>query len=338
MDLEDEARHLGLRRFHRTGLRRCRTRRRCDTDEAFEQFADAEIVDRRTEEDRCDLTAQIGFAVERVVDALDQFDIGPQLVGEFRADAVVQFRRGEVGDFYRRGVGRQTFVRRKERQILFVKVVDPFEIGAVSDGKGQRTHTDVQLLLHLIQEVERFFRRTVELIDEDDDRRIAHPADLHQFAGLRLDAFCAIDDDDDRIDRRKCAISILGEIFVARCVENIDFHPFVFESHDRRRNRDAALAFDFHEVRCRALLDFVVLDGTGDVDGSAEKQQLFGQCGFTGIRMGDDSKRPPTDYFFLLCHNRCSDWFFGPAKIRKTFGKSGRFRYICMETSYDKDP
>jgi len=40
-------------------------------------------ADASTEEDRSQFAAEVGFAVEFVVDALDQFDILPQLVGEF---------------------------------------------------------------------------------------------------------------------------------------------------------------------------------------------------------------------------------------------------------------
>jgi len=41
------------------------------------------------------------------------------------------------------------------------------------------------------------------------------------------------------------------------------------------------------------------LDRPGLLDGSAEKEQLFGQRGLAGIRMADDSKSPSAVYFFL---------------------------------------
>ena len=36
----------------------------------------------------------------------------------------------------------------------------------------------------------------------------------------------------------------------------------------------------------------LALDGTGGLDGSPVQQQLFGQCGFAGVRVRNDRKRP----------------------------------------------
>ena len=299
VDLEDEAGHLRLPGLHRPGLGRGRTRRGGDAHEAVQQFADAEVVDRRAEEDRGQFAAQVGFAVELVVDALDQLDVLPQQVGEFFADVTVQLLRREVRDFGRRCVGRQFLVRRKEREVLFVEVVDALERGAVRDRESQRPHADLQLLLHLVQQVERLLRGAVQLVDEDDHGGFAHAADRHQLAGLGLDALGAVDHDDDRIHGRQRAVGVLGEILVARGVEDVDLAALVFEAHDGRGHRDASLAFDLHEVGRRALLDLVALDGSGHMDGAAEQQQFLGKGGFARVGVGDDGEGPPPGYFFL---------------------------------------
>ena len=161
----------------------------------------------------------------------------------------------------------------------------------------------MQLLLHLVQQVERLLRGAVQLVDEDDHRRLPHPADLHQLARLRLDALRSVDDDDDRIDGRERAVGVLCEVLVAGGVENIDLASRVFEAHHGRGHRNASLALDLHEVGRGALLDLVALDGSGHVDGAAEQQQFFRKGGFARVGVGDDGEGPPPGYLFLLCHD-----------------------------------
>ena len=92
VDLEDESGHLLLLGFDQTGLGRSRSGRRGDAEETFEQLTHAEVVDRRSEEDRGQIALQIGLAVERVVYPLDQFDILPQAGGVTLSDVTVQLR------------------------------------------------------------------------------------------------------------------------------------------------------------------------------------------------------------------------------------------------------
>lgn len=299
VDLEDEARHFGFRRLHDAGFGRGRARRGGYAHEAFEQLAHAEVVDRRTEEYRGQFAPQVGPAVEIVVNALDQLDVRAQLGREFVADLGLQLRRGEVRDFDGRGVGRELLVGGEEREVFLVEVVYALERGAVRDRERQRPHADVELLFDLVQQVERLLRGAVELVDEDDYRGRAHAADLHQLARLRLDALGAVDDDDDRIDGRQRAEGVLGEVFVARSVENVDLRALVFEAHYGRGDRDSALAFDLHEVRSGALLDLVALDGPGDVDGAAEEEQFLGKGGFTRVGVGDDREGAAACDLFL---------------------------------------
>ena len=299
VDLEHEARHLRLGGLHGAGRGGRRARRGGDADEAFEQFAHAEVVDRRAEEHGGQLAAQVGLAVELVVDTFDQLDVRAQLFGEFRADVAVQLWRREVGNLGGLGVGGEFFVRREKREVLFVEVVDPAERGAVRNGEGQRPHADAQFLFHLVQQVERLLGGAVEFVDEDDHRRRTHTAHLHQFAGLRLDALGAVDDDDDRIDGRQRAVGVFGEVLVARGVEDVDLGALVFEAHHGRGDRDAALALDLHEVRRGAFLDLVAFDRPGDVDGPAEEQQLLGEGGFTRVGVGDDREGAAACDFFL---------------------------------------
>ena len=85
----------------------------------------------------------------------------------------------------------------------------------------------------------------------------------------------------------------------SRGVEDIDLGALVFEAHHGRGDRDAALALDLHEVRRGAFLDLVAFDRPGDVDGTAEEQQLFGEGGFTRVGVGDDREGAAACDFFL---------------------------------------
>ena len=299
VDLEDEAAHLRLVGLYGAALGGGGARRRGDADEALQQLADAEIVDGRPEEDGSRFAAQVGVAVEGVVNPLNQLQIVAQLRGIAIADVLGQQGRLEVPDLHGRGVGRLALVGGEERQLLLVDVVDPLEGRAARNGERQRPHTDLELLLHLVQQVERILAGAVELVDEDDHRSVAHAAHLHQLAGLRLDALRAVDHDDDRIDGRQGAVGVLGEIFVSRGVEDVDLASPVFETHHGGGDRDASLPFDLHEVGGGSLLDLVALHGPGHVDGAAEEQQFLGQGGLAGIGVGDHRKGAAPRNLFL---------------------------------------
>ena len=127
VDLEDEACHFRLGRLYDPGFGRCGARRGGDADETLQELLHAEIIDRRTEEDRGQFGPQVSLAVESVVHALDQFGVFAQLVGVAFGDVFVQFGRCEVVDLYGRGVGRLPFVARKECEVLLVDVVNALE-------------------------------------------------------------------------------------------------------------------------------------------------------------------------------------------------------------------
>ena len=297
--LEHEARHPLLRRLNRACKRRRRPGRRSDPHEAVEQLAHPKIVDRRTEEYGGQLAAQVGLPVERIVNPLHQLHVLAQLAGIAFGDAFVQLPGGEVADFDPLGVGRLPLVARKEREVALIEVINPLERRSVRDGEGKGPDTDLQLLLDLVQQIERVLARPVELVDENHHRRAAHTADIHQLARLRLDALRTVDHDNHRIDGRQRAVGVLGEIFVARRVENVDFHVAVLEAHDRSGDRNAALPLDLHEVRRGPLLYLVALDRPGDVDGSAEKQELLGKGGLARVGVRNDGERAAACDLFL---------------------------------------
>jgi hypothetical protein len=77
---------------------------------------------------------------------------------------------------------------------------------------------------------------------------------------------------------------------VARRIEQVEHAPVVFEGHHRGDDRNPALALDCHPVGARRPPVALGLDLAGELDRSAEQQELLGKRGLAGVRMGDDRK------------------------------------------------
>ena len=263
---------------------------------AVEQFLHAEVVERRTEEHGRNLGIEIIFYVERRINAVDEFKVFAQFCCVLLAHARFQFLTVDIDGHVLRDF---LLVGREEVEILLIYIIYALKPCALVDGPRERAHGDLQLLLQLVEEVEGVAPLSVELIDEHDDRRLAHTAHRHQLARLRFHALRSVHHDDGGIDGRERAKGVLGKVLVARRVENIDFISVVVELHHGGRYRDAALLFDFHPVAGRGLLNFVVLYGACHLDLPAEEQQLFGQRGLTGVGVRDNGKGAAAFYFLV---------------------------------------
>jgi len=179
-----------------------------------------------------------------------------------------------------------------------IAVVHAGKLLAAADRPVDGIGVDAELALDLLAELERVARLAVHLIDKGKDGDVAQSTDLEELARLRLDALCAVDDHDGAVRGHQRAVGVLGEVLMSRRVENVDAVAAVLELHDRRRDRNAALLFDFHPVGfCRALA--LALDFTRLRDGSDVEQELFRQRGFTGVRVRNDRKRPAAGDLFL---------------------------------------
>ena len=71
-------------------------------------------------------------------------------------------------------------------------------------------------------------------------------------------------------------------------VQQVDGALVVVELEHGGGDRDAALLLELHPVRGHAPLLPTGLDSSGLLDGTPIEQELFGQCGFAGVRVGDD--------------------------------------------------
>ena len=148
-------------------------------------------------------------------------------------------------------------------------------------------------LLDFIQQVERRAAFAVELVDEGHDGRGAQAAHLHQPDGALLHALGAVDHHQRRIHRGQRAVGVLGEILVARRVQQVHDAAVERELHHRRGDRDAALLLQPHPVGGGVARGLAALHGAGQLDRAAEQQQLLGQRGLAGVRMRDDGEGAP---------------------------------------------
>ena len=103
--------------------------------------------------------------------------------------------------------------------------------------------------------------------------------------------------------RRTRAVGIFRKIFVTGRVEQVDHALAIRKLHHRTGHRNAALLFQFHPVGSRMAGSFACTNFTGDLYCAAEPQQLFGQRGFTCVRVRDDGESAPPGQFF-------GDFFF----------------------------
>ena len=169
----------------------------------------------------------------------------------------------------------------------------PLEAAAHADRPGDRRAVDAEHRLDLLEQLERLAHLAVHLVDEREDRRVAHAAHLEQLDRLRLDALGGVDQHHRGVDRGQHAVGVLGEVLVARRVEQVDRVAGVLELHHRARDRDAALLLDLHPVGGRVARALARLDRAGELDRAAEQQQLLGQRRLARVRVRDDRERAP---------------------------------------------
>ena len=192
----------------------------------------------------------------------------------------------------------------EEPQSLAVHVVHTLEGGADADGPAHGPHLDRELVLQLVQQVEGIAAFQIQLVDEDDDGRVAHAAHFHQPFGLRFHALYAVDHQHHAVHGGEGAVSVFGEVAVARCVQQVDELAAVAEGHHRGAHADAALPLDLHEVAGGAPPDLVALYRARRLYGASVEEELLGERGLARIGVTDDREGPAVLDLFLQTHGR----------------------------------
>ena len=94
-------------------------------------------------------------------------------------------------------------------------------------------------------------------------------ADLKQLPGLGLYAFCCVDDHDGGIGGHEGTVGVLGEVLVARCVEDVDAVAVIAELEYGGRDGNTTLLLNLHPVGDGGAAVFLALDHPGLGDGAS---------------------------------------------------------------------
>ena len=87
---------------------------------------------------------------------------------------------------------------------------------------------------------------------------------------------------------------------MSRGIQNVDAVAVVIELQNGRGNGNTTLFLDLHPVGYGMARSRFSFYGTGEIDRSSVQQEFLSQCGFTGIRVGNDGKGTPSFNFFCI--------------------------------------
>ena len=129
---------------------------------------------------------------------------------------------------------------------------------------------------------------------------MTHHTDFKQLSGLCLDTLRCIDNHDGGIGCHQGTVRILREVLVSRGIQNVDAVAVVIELQNGRGNGNTTLFLDLHPVGYGMARSRFSFYRTGEIDRSSVQQEFLSQCGFTGIRVGNDGKGTPSFNFFCI--------------------------------------
>ncbi|MNC26072.1 hypothetical protein D3C75_741890 [compost metagenome] len=294
LDLEHIAAELLLGGSHLTlaagaglGFRRKRQ-------EVVQEGLDAEVIDGGAEEYRRQLSGPHLLIIEGVPGDFQQSQLLLELLIQIiRTGNLLDQGIVVTADFLHADVMMLVVISLEQLQAGFLPVIDAAELLAGADGPVHGIGTDTQQVLNLLKKLERVSALPVQLVDEGKDGNTPLAANLEQLLGLGLDTLGRVDEHHRAVCCRQSPVGVFTEVLVTRCVQNIDAVAFVVELHHRGGNRNPPLLFDFHPVGGGMAVGFPSFNRTGKADGASEQKQLFRQCGFTCVRVGNNGEGPP---------------------------------------------
>ena len=303
LDLEHERGKARLERVDRAVGRCARQRRHRHVQEVFQKRLNAEVRQRGAEEHRAEAAGAHLIEVEGIACAVEQLNVLGELFALARPDQLVEPL--DVRELALDGTDLVLPAVKllKREDLAAVAVKHALEVMSAADRPVDGVGADAELVFELLHELKRVAGLTVELVDEREDRDVAHGADLEELARLRLDALGRVDDHDGTVGRHECAIRVLREVLMARRVEDVDAIALILKLHDRRCDGDTALLFKLHPVRDRVARGRLALDRAGELDRSAVQQQFFRERRLAGVRVRDDRKCPAALDFLFQIHS-----------------------------------
>ena len=254
-----------------------------ETRDQIADLADGQLVDRglsrSAHADLLDLAlvarlheADLVLGVDRAVHDADQGDdaaVGVEVRIEDqrleRSAGIARRRRDALHDGLEQLVDAEAGLSGREDRVVGgdLQAIFDFRAHALGVGSGQ-----------------------VDLVDGGDDLEVGVHGEQRVGNRLRLDALRGVDDEHRALAGGKRAADLVGEVHVARGVDEVELVglPVVCLVQDANRlrfDRDAALALDVHGVQ--NLVDHIALG-----DGMRHLQHAVGQRRLAMVDMGDD--------------------------------------------------
>ena len=292
--LKTKPENVGIRRLDTSVRRLVRRRRRREIEKLLEERLDAEVRERAPEEDGGEIAREQRRVVERVAGRVEEPDLLHELVVRVLAEELDQRGIIEIRALRQRHARAVVGAALEHVDALAPAVVHAGEHAVAIDGPRHRIAADAEVGLDVADELERILAGAIALVDEGEDRHAAALAHREQLARAILDAAAVVEEHHGAVGRHQRAIGVLGEVLVARRVEQIDAEADVVELEHARGDRDAALALQLHPVGRRVSLGAAGFDGAGEVNRAAVEEELFGEGGFAGVRVGDDREGAAT--------------------------------------------
>ena len=291
LDLEHEAREVGVRRVDQAVRRLARGGSRRELHEFPQERLDAEVGERAREEYRRQRTGKHRRFAERVPGLVEQRDVVHELRVCLAPEHVAQTRIIQRPDL---DVRRTRAVIRAALEAidqLATSIKDTDEGAAGVDRPRDRIAINAEIGLDVAEKLERILADAVALVDDREDRHATPLAHREQLPRPLLDALAVVQEHHRAVGGDQDAIRVLREVLVSRRVEQVDLVALVLELHHARRHRDAALLLHLHPVGRGVPLLAPRLHRPGKVDRATVQQQLLGEGRLSGVRMADDGER-----------------------------------------------
>ena len=152
------------------------------------------------------------------------------------------------------------------------------EVAGDPDRPGDGGDHEADLLLDLVEQLERVTARPVPLVDEREQRELALAAHVEQLQRLRLDALGRVEHHHRGVGGGEHAVGVLGEVAVAGVSSRLTTQSAVRELQHRRGDRDAPLLLERHPVRGGRPTTGAGLDRAGlGGQGPAVEEELLGE-------------------------------------------------------------
>ncbi len=304
LNLEDKAGKAIVGRIDDTRIARSGRRRRRQVDQRLQKRLEAEVGKSASEKYRRLQAFEVLLHVEVRAGRSDDVERLSKMRVHVFTDHLAGFGVVDRGDIDRRAILPLRFAL-VEVQRLPLDVVHPSKLVGVADRPVHRCGGDTKRRLDVVHQRERIFGRTVELVDEGQNRKPVPMTDLVELARLRLDAVGRVDHHDDAVGGYQGAVGIFAEVLVAGCVEQRHAPALNLELERGRRDGNAALLFHLHPVRRRGTAILASAHGACELDGAPIEQQLLCQRRLAGVRVRDDGKGPsPRHLAIELALNR----------------------------------